>query len=180
MGREAVCTCDWAGTVAEVKALLETSELILRGEIRRRVAFSEIARMCRCSADGLRFKTGGERVELCLGLPSAAKWAAAITRPAAVACAEAWHYGQDGGAHDRQHRRREPQGSDWQRRRGFSARDADLIVACVDTLESLKAALKQAKAALLESSADLDGLCKGAGTSLERNCDSNVAARAKD
>jgi hypothetical protein len=99
MGREAVCTCDWAGTVAEVKALLETSELILRGEIRRRVPFSEIKGV-RVQSDCLCFTVGGERVELVLGAVAAAKWAATI------ACApgsKAWHYGDDGGAHYRQH-----------------------------------------------------------------------------
>ena len=41
MGREAICTCDWAGEVTEVKALLETSEIILRGGIRKRIPFTE-------------------------------------------------------------------------------------------------------------------------------------------
>ena len=64
MGREAVCTCDWAGTVAEVKALLETSELILRGEIRRRVPFHEIKDV-RVLSD----RPGARRWNLCLGPP---------------------------------------------------------------------------------------------------------------
>lgn len=37
MGREATCTCDWNGIQAEVKALIEPPELILRGAIRRRI-----------------------------------------------------------------------------------------------------------------------------------------------
>ena len=34
MGREALCECTFAGTTAKVKALLETNEIILRGDIR--------------------------------------------------------------------------------------------------------------------------------------------------
>src|SRR5580698_6959200 len=80
MGREAVCTCDWAGTVAEVKALLEPGELILRGEIRRRVPFGEITSV-RAESDSLRFKVGREAVELVLGAAMAAKWAEVIMTP---------------------------------------------------------------------------------------------------
>jgi hypothetical protein len=36
MGREAICDCTFNGTTAKVKALLESKELILRGDIRMR------------------------------------------------------------------------------------------------------------------------------------------------
>src|SRR5260370_35439581 len=36
MGREAICDCTFDGTTTKVKALLESEELILRGEIRLR------------------------------------------------------------------------------------------------------------------------------------------------
>jgi len=66
MGREAVCTCDWAGTVGEVRALLESNELILRGDIRKRVAFQKIKGV-KAESDCLCFAVGGEKVQLVLG-----------------------------------------------------------------------------------------------------------------
>ena len=148
MGREAACTCDWAGTVAEVKALLETNELILRGEIRRRVPFSEMQRV-KVQADCLCFRVGREAVQLVLGASAAAKWAAIITSPPPslarklgitektvvrtigvvendelnTALAEAVRIAEKG---------------------------ADLIVACVDSPEALRAAFKQARSALVK------------------------------
>ncbi len=80
MGREAVCTCDWAGEVTEVKALLETSELILRGGLRKKVPFHELQDV-KAIADRLCFSVGGERVELILGKSTAESWAAKITTP---------------------------------------------------------------------------------------------------
>ena len=148
MGREAACTCDWAGTVAEVKALLETNELILRGEIRRRVPFSEMQRV-KVQADCLCFRVGRKAVQLVLGASAAAKWAAIITSPLPslarklgitektvvrtigvvendelnTALAEAVRIAEKG---------------------------ADLIVACVDSPEALRAAFKQARIALVK------------------------------
>ncbi len=45
MGREATCMCEWNGEMARVKALIEPPELILRGEIRRRLLFSELQQL---------------------------------------------------------------------------------------------------------------------------------------
>ncbi|HUB51421.1 MAG TPA: hypothetical protein VL986_04700 [Terracidiphilus sp.] len=80
MGREAICACDINGKMAEVKALIEPPELILRGAIKRRIPFSKITRL---SADGLqlRFKFGSEEFSLTLGAETAAKWAKAISTP---------------------------------------------------------------------------------------------------
>jgi hypothetical protein len=80
MGREATCECDWNGMKAEVKALIEPPELILRGGIRRRVP---IAAMKQIKADGdrLRFRFNRESVALELGSEFAAKWAKALTTP---------------------------------------------------------------------------------------------------
>src|SRR5579863_8478658 len=77
MGREAACQCNWAGTTAPVKALLETSELILRGEIRKRVPFAAMTHV-EAHSGRLSFRSAGEQVELVLGEAQAAKWAAAI------------------------------------------------------------------------------------------------------
>ncbi len=80
MGREAICTCVWNGEKSKVKALLEPPELILRGEIRRKVPF---AKMKSVKADGnlLRFKFEGDSVALELGNAMAAKWADALLKP---------------------------------------------------------------------------------------------------
>ncbi|MGB6688737.1 MAG: hypothetical protein WBE76_12945 [Terracidiphilus sp.] len=63
MGREANCKCDWAGTTGNVKALLETSELILRGEIRKRIPFAELKGV-KAQAARLCFTVAGEPVQL--------------------------------------------------------------------------------------------------------------------
>lgn len=149
MGREAVCTCDWAGTVAEVKALLETSELILRGGIRRRVPFSEIKEV-KVQSECLRFRVGGERVELLLGSSVAGKWASAMTSPPPslsrkLGIANKTVVRTIGSTQD------ENLKSALAEAACISDKDADLIVACVDTPESLKAAFKEAKKQLLDS-----------------------------
>lgn len=86
MGREAVCLCGWGGDEAgiEVKALLETGEVVLRGAIRRRVPFAEM-RGVGAEGDRLRFEIGGEAVWLALGREKAAKWAKAIANPPTLA-----------------------------------------------------------------------------------------------
>jgi len=80
MGREAMCTCDWNGTIAEVKALIEPPELILRGGIRRRIPIAEMKRI-RADGERLRFTFNGEAVALALGNEVAAKFAKALTTP---------------------------------------------------------------------------------------------------
>jgi len=146
MGREAVCTCDWAGTVAEVKALLETSELILRGDIRRRVTFAEIKNV-KVQADCLCFTVGREAVQLVLGSAVAAKWAVILATPPASLARKL-------GITDKTVVRTigeiEDEGlkSALAEAGRISSKDANLIVACVDTPASLHGALKQAGAAL--------------------------------
>ncbi|HEY2859139.1 MAG TPA: hypothetical protein VGJ21_12035 [Terracidiphilus sp.] len=80
MGREAICTCNWAGTVAQVKALIEPPELILRGELRRRVPLSEMKQV-RADGDRLRFSFRDDDISITLGNATAARWAKAITAP---------------------------------------------------------------------------------------------------
>ncbi len=74
MGREATCRCRCGGEAGTVKALLESTELILRGEIRRRVAFDTVTAV-RAEGDALRLAAGGEDIELMLGAAEAAIWA---------------------------------------------------------------------------------------------------------
>jgi hypothetical protein len=80
MGRQASCSCVCSGTQHNVKALLEPPELILRGELRRRVPFAEIKNI---AADGewLRFEINQEPLALQLGTAMAAKWAGALLQP---------------------------------------------------------------------------------------------------
>lgn len=80
MGREAHCICEWNGDAAKVKALVEPPELILRGEIRRRLPFNEL-RQVRAEGTTLRFKFGSDVVALKLGAVMPEKWAKAILAP---------------------------------------------------------------------------------------------------
>jgi hypothetical protein len=148
MGREAVCTCDWAGTVAEVKALLETSEIILRGEIRKRVAFNEISRV-KVQSDSLCFKVGGENVELVLGASAAEKWAATLTSPP-PSLAKKLGITNKTVVRAMGNCRDESLQSALAEAARISTRGADLIVAFVDTPESLRVTLDQTKAAVLD------------------------------
>jgi hypothetical protein len=72
--------CEWSGEMARVKALIEPPELILRGEIRRRLPFSEI-RQLRAEGGALRFKHGRDAVTLKLEPSTAKRWAKAILAP---------------------------------------------------------------------------------------------------
>jgi len=54
MGREAACTCVWEGKKSTVKALIEPPELILRGELRRRVPIAKMQSI-KVERDQLRF-----------------------------------------------------------------------------------------------------------------------------
>ena len=80
MGREAQCACIWNGEKSKVKALLEPPELILRGEIRRRVPFSKM-KSIKADGDLLHFKFANDSVALELGSAMAAKWADALLKP---------------------------------------------------------------------------------------------------
>jgi len=79
MGQEARCLARVGERVVEVKALLETDELILRGEHRARLPFSELDGVE--AADGrLTLRQNGEPIVLELG-PAAERWAAKIRNP---------------------------------------------------------------------------------------------------
>lgn len=80
MGREATVHAEMRRAAGEVRALLESTELILRGEIRRR--FPKMAmEQVRVDGDVLRFRASGEKVALHLGGKVAQSWAAAIATP---------------------------------------------------------------------------------------------------
>jgi Protein of unknown function (DUF3052) len=144
MGREALCKCDWAGTKANVKALLETSELILRGEMRKRVALADL-RDVKAQSDRLCFEVAGEPVQLFLGADQASKWAKAI-QAGAVPLARKLGIKREtvvraiGAIED------EALKSALHEAARISSRDADLVVAVVETAGDLHEALKSADA----------------------------------
>lgn len=146
MGREAICECNWAGCTAQVKALLETSELVLRGELRRKLPFADLGDVA--VRDGqLCFTVAGEPVELHLGADQAAKWAAAISAgPTPLAkklgIASETIVRTLGSIDD------EALSSALSQAAQISARNPDLVIACVETSAQLSAALKSASAQL--------------------------------
>jgi hypothetical protein len=77
MGREAVAQAEVDGEVGQVKALLETADLILRGDIRCRFPREQISDVA-AEGDVLRFICDGQSVTLRLGGDQAARWAKAI------------------------------------------------------------------------------------------------------
>lgn len=80
MGREQICQARVGAEAAEVKALLETSELILRGGLRRRYPLAQLQQL-QVAGDALHFQAAGEAVQLQLGAAEAQRWLAKIHRP---------------------------------------------------------------------------------------------------
>jgi hypothetical protein len=80
MGREAVAVAHWNGEIAEVKALLEATEIILRGEIRARVSRATISSFS-VEDDMLNVMSSGQLLCLELGHTEAVKWAAILSKP---------------------------------------------------------------------------------------------------
>lgn len=85
MGREASCTArvGTQGTEdsAEVKALLESTTVVLRGEvIKRRWAIATLQNL-RVDGEDLRFDAGDEAVALALGDKEAGKWLKKLQTP---------------------------------------------------------------------------------------------------
>lgn len=142
MGREANCTCRWGGQTANVKALLETSELILRGEIRKKVPFAEMREIA-VAGDSLRFSFRDETVSLTVGGELAAKWEKAIknppslTRKLGISSETIVHV--VGSIED------EALKSALAEAGRISTTGATLIVASVDTPQSVEKALREAK-----------------------------------
>jgi hypothetical protein len=80
MGKEALVFAEVGVEAGEVRAFLESHELILRGELRRRIAIPEI-RNLRIDGDDLTFSSGGEAVRLRLGAQMASRWMTSIEAP---------------------------------------------------------------------------------------------------
>lgn len=80
MGREATCQCQWGAESGQCKVALETSELIVRGSIRRRTPIASLTRVS-AEGDSLRFHVGPDTVTLTLGSALAQNWARKIAAP---------------------------------------------------------------------------------------------------
>jgi len=80
MGLEAQCACRWAGGAGMVKALLETREFILRGELKRTIAIADILAVA-VAGDALRLQTADGDLILELGAARAQRWARKLTTP---------------------------------------------------------------------------------------------------
>jgi hypothetical protein len=80
MGREAIAVAHWKGEIAEVKALLESTEIILRGEIRARIPRATISSFS-VDDDVLNVMSAGQSLCLDLGHVEATKWAAILSKP---------------------------------------------------------------------------------------------------
>jgi hypothetical protein len=78
MGREASCECKWANETGPCRVLLESTELVVRGAIRRRIPISSLADVS-VKGEHLVFRTGQDVVTLRLGQGVAGRWARAIT-----------------------------------------------------------------------------------------------------
>src|SRR5258706_15039220 len=79
MGQEVVCTARWGGKSVRGKALLETAEIIFRGDERKKIPFSAIRGME--AKDGeLRLKTDEGQVVFELG-ERAEKWRWKVANP---------------------------------------------------------------------------------------------------
>jgi hypothetical protein len=80
VGREARCAASWGARSGDVTALLEPTELIVRGAFRARAPIGAL-REVRADGDTLRFRAGDDDVALVLGRAAAPRWAAAIAKP---------------------------------------------------------------------------------------------------
>jgi hypothetical protein len=80
MGREASVKAEVGAESGEVKAILESQELILRGAIKRRFAKTDMSNVL-ANEGVLRFSCHGEQVKLHLGTKLAQAWATAIKTP---------------------------------------------------------------------------------------------------
>ncbi len=148
MGREATCKCQWSGATANVKALLESTELILRGGIRKRVPFTEI-KSVKVQSGQRTFTVQGEPVSLSLGEAGATKWATTIKSPPPT-LAHKLGISSEISVHIIGKIDDEALESALSQAGKTSTRKGSLIIARVDTPESLHAALLQSNPALLD------------------------------
>ena len=80
MGMEAVCAVSCPAGQGKAKALLETAEVLVRGDFRWKVPFTEL-RSVEVNGGELRLTTASGVTALSLGEATAAKWADKIRNP---------------------------------------------------------------------------------------------------
>ena len=80
MGLEAETTCTYSGKSFAVKALLESTELILRGGLKRKLALTALKHVT-AKGPALTFEADGESFTLNLGAVKATAWAKKISAP---------------------------------------------------------------------------------------------------
>lgn len=167
MGREATCTCVWNGKESKVKALLEPPELILRGDLRRRISIPKMQDV-NADRDHLRFTIEGDSVALTLGSALAAKWAESLLKPPPALAKKlgitpattVWMIGPDDDAGIK---------AALAEAKSVSHRTGDLIVARIDTPADLHSALKRASNKLASGTPIWFIYRKGPGHPLNEN-----------
>ncbi len=80
MGREASCTARVGTETAEVTALLESTAIVLRGDIKRRWDIAALQNL-RLEAGELRFDAGDEAAALALGEKEGERWLKKLQTP---------------------------------------------------------------------------------------------------
>ena len=80
MGREALCTARVGTETAEVTALLESTTVVLRGNIKRKWEIAALQNL-RVEGEELLFEVGDEKVALVLGDKEAGKWLKKLQTP---------------------------------------------------------------------------------------------------
>ena len=80
MGREARCTARVGAETAEVDALLESTTVVLRGDLKRRWAIAALQNL-RLDGDDLCFDADGEAVVLALGVKEGERWLKKLQTP---------------------------------------------------------------------------------------------------
>jgi hypothetical protein len=148
MGREAICDCTFDGTTTKVKALLESEELILRGDIHLRAPLHALHHV-RVESDSLCFNLDVGPIRLDLGAAAAKSWAKKIKTPPPSLADKLGITAKTvriiGPITDR------ALDSALTSAALISARNPDLILTYVDTPESLATTLREAKAQLARS-----------------------------
>lgn len=79
MGREVRCVCTGDGGSGTVSALLEATEIIVRGDVRQRLPIAGL--VAAIVGDTLRLTSEGKTIVLEVGAVEAARWAAKIALP---------------------------------------------------------------------------------------------------
>jgi hypothetical protein len=148
MGRETICECTCDGATAEVKALLESEELILRGDIRMRAPLHAL-RDVRVESESLCFNFDERPIQLRLGAAAAKSWVKKINTPPPSLGDKLGITGKTvrtiGPISDR------ALDAALSSAALLSARNPDVILSYVDTPESLGETLREAKTQLARS-----------------------------